>query len=457
VKKLLLILLFLVFGLAGVAYWISSSRNGSARDDAYTLVPVEFGSLVETVSASATLKLHEVVLVSSDLPGKVVEIYPGADFNQIVQEGDPLVKLDDRMAQRKLEQARVAVRLAQAMLANAEAARDAAQTGVAVQRKLIKKELGSEAELEKAEAQLKTAEAAVEVACVRVEEAQEAERQAQLGVELTIIRVPTLSGCSAVKRPLLILDRKVEIGQQVGPAAPVPLFTLAGDLAQMRVHVQVAEADISKVRVGQKAEFTVSAYSDHDGVFKGEVIDYRRLPITVHGAVFYEAILQVEYERDRPKTGSDPRHAKASDPVFGPLTNDGHLRPGMTASVEIIRQKRANVWKVPTAALSFQLEVAYQTEEAKAKLTRWQGRGDREYWKPVWILNGNKKPWPIFVRVSGKNTHGIKDAQFHEVLEWDPELETRPDPQVPSSYPRVIIGAPPASKGGLFNPPSIKF
>jgi len=438
VKKLLLILLLVVVSLAGVAYWISS--RGSANDEAYTLVPVEYGSLVETVSASATLKPREVVLVNSDLPGKVVEIYPAADCNKIVQEGDPLLKLDDRMAQRKLEQARVAVRLAEAMVSNAEAARDAAQTGVSVQRKLIKKELGSEAELEKAEAQFKTAEAAVEGARVRVEEAQEAQRQAQLGLDLTIIRVPTLSpaGSSAPKRRFLILERKVEIGQQVGPASPTPLFTLAGDLSQMRVHVQVPEADITKVRVGQMAEFTVSAYSDDDAVFKGQVVECRLMPMTVQGAVFYEAIIQVENEHD-------------------PVTQERPLRPGMTASVDIIRQKRAAVWKVPLAALSFQLDDLYQTEAVKAKLARWQGRGDRDCWKPVWILDGNKKPWPIFVRTSGKNTPGIKDVQFHEVLEWDPEMDLPPDPHKPASYPRVIIGAPPASKGGLFNPPSIKF
>lgn len=436
-KKLLAVLALLVAALAGVAYWINRSHGTPAGDAAFTTAAVEFGPLTESISASAVLRPQEVVLVTSDLPGKVVEIYPAADFNQVVQEGDPLLRLDDRAARRKLEQARVGVRLAKANLTGAEAARAAAQVGVTWQRRLLDKKLGPEAELDKAEAQLKTAEAAVEAARVRIEEAEEGERQAQLGLDLTVVRVLTLSGPALPKRRFTILERKVEIGQQVGPQSPAPLCTLARDLSRLRLHVRVAEADVSKVRVGQQAEFTVPAYSDDDTVFKGEVTEVRLLPAGVHGAVFYETVIEVANERD-------------------PATDDWRLRPGMTASVDIVRRKRAGAWKVPAAALSFHPEDPHLTDAARAKLVDWQGRTD---WQPVWVSGADRKPWPVFVRTGGTNARGeagLRDAQSREIHEWDPELQPVPDARAPATHPRVIIGAPPA-KGGLFGGSAIKF
>jgi hypothetical protein len=48
---------------------------------------------------------------------------------------------------------------------------------------------------------------------------------------------------------------------------------------------------------------------------------------------------------------------------------------------------------------------------------------------------------------------GIKDGQYNEVLEWDPELSPRPDPKHPQTYPRVILSAPSVHKPGLFERP----
>src|SRR5207248_5958843 len=83
------------------------------------------------------------------------------------------------------------------------------------------------------------------------------------------------------------------------------------------------------------------------------------------------------------------------------------LRPGMTASVDLITRSRANVWKVPTAALNFSLEEAYQTPAAKARLEQWRHRSDPEDWRPIWVWDEARKCcWPIFVRIGG-----LKDGQ----------------------------------------------
>ena len=76
-----------------------------------------------------------------------------------------------------------------------------------------------------------------------------------------------------------------------------------------------------------------SGGGDNEPVFSAKVEDIRLTPINAHGAVFYEAIIEVKNEQD-------------------PDTHEWRLRPGMTASVDIIRREHEKVWKVPTAALS---------------------------------------------------------------------------------------------------------
>ena len=98
--------------------------------------------------------------------------------------------------------------------------------------------------------------------------------------------------------------------------------------------------------------------------FEGRVEEVRLTPINEHGAVFYRALVGVRNERDA-------------------ATHEWRLRPGMTADVDVLLRVHDPVWKVPAAALTFQLDPVAQTEAAKAKL----GAGRRERprrWRPVW-------------------------------------------------------------------------
>lgn len=450
-KKLLIVLVLVALALAGVAYWLSSPRYRNGSEELFTFAAVERGSLSETVGGTGGVQPFEVVIIGSELSGRVVEI--NADFNDTVTEGLVLARLDDRMARRKLEQADIAIRLAQTDVERARAQRNGARDTVALLEKLPEN-AGYKKDLIAARAALNAAEATVRAAELKVEEAEEARRQADLGLKLTVIKVPTIersgtkpepSGIGTVevdgstsreKRQYVVMDRKISLNQLIAPPISGQLFTLTSDLGQVQLQVLIAEGDISKVRVGQEADFTVSAYSEGDQHFRGRVAEIRMLPANELGAVFYRVLLDARNEKD-PETAGVWK-----------------LRPGMTAAVDIIRRRHNDVWKMPNSALNVQLDVLHQTEAARAKLARWQERPDRDLWKQVWTVGEHRKPWPLFVRVGGKNSMGetgIRDAQFSEILEWDPELTPSPDPANPATWPRVIIGVPPATKSGLFS------
>jgi hypothetical protein len=219
----------------------------------------------------------------------------------------------------------------------------------------------------------------------------------------------------------------------VGPTLPAPLFTLAGDLGRMEVHAEVAEGDIGPVREGLAATFTVSAYRDPEVKFRGVVRQIRPVPANVKGAVFFTTVIDVKNQKD-------------------PATGEWMLRPGMTAQVDVVTREKKGVWRVPTAALNFTLEEAYQTPEAKARLEQWRQRSDWEDWRPVWVWEaGRNSAWPVFIRIAGgkDGQPGLKDLTYNEVLEWEPGAEP-----TGKAGPRVITSAPPARRPGFLDQPA---
>ena len=476
-KTLLLVLLLCALALVGLAVWISVSANSRPADDAYALVSVEYGPVVESVSSTGVLQPRDLIVVGSNSQsGTVVEIMH--DLYQDVYEGDSLVKLDDRLAVQQAEEARAAVAsarenvtLAERKVSQAKTELKAAQYRVDTLQKVainvrLEKELrAAEFDRDRADDAVRTAATGVNVALRVASQAEEALKRAELGVQLRTIVVPVVkrsweghklpksSETSEVspaafaaqkqkeKQKYKIVGRKVTLGQEITPLSAAPLFILApGDLQRMEIHAQVAEGDINKVKKDQEVDFTVSAYSEADLHFKGMVAEVRQAS-NEHGAVFYEVIINVENQLDE-------------------VSREWRLRPFMTASVDIIRDRHQDTWKIPAAAVNLQLDEQQQTPAARAKHASLQDYPDRENWPHRLHSRADRKPWPLFVRIGGKNAQGqaaIKESQFFEVLDWDRELKPKPDPKIASSIPRVITAAPAPRKSGFFNLPTFKF
>lgn len=462
-KKLLVVLVLIVMGLAYFAYRVSQGRAPAASEDAYTYESLQYGTIRDTVNAGGKIVPTDTLIISSDVPGRVLEIT--RDVNQEVLAGELLIRLDERQAQEKLkeaeaacDQARAAVRAAEKGVEQAKGMLDVAQKKLDKARHLLKADQFKPVDVAPAEAEFEAGKAGVAAAEERVGMAKGALKQAEakrdeakLGVELTRIYVPQTIKASkpgvgelgprraeGQPKQYTVLDRKVVLNQIVGPTLTTPLFVLAGDLKEMQVLVQIAEADIGRVTKGQEAEFTVRAYEDLH--FPAKVGDSRQMPTSEHGVVFYQVVLDVQNQWDK-------------------AAGTWRLLPGMTASVDIIRRTHKDVWKVPSTAVDFQLDEAYQSREARAKIDSWYQTHNHDEWKPLWVIHEHK-PYPMFVRIGGKNAQGdpgIQDAQSYEALEWDPELQATLNPKDPATYPRVIVGAPPAKGSGLFNLPNIKF
>jgi HlyD family secretion protein len=429
VKKLFVFLLIVGAASAGLYWWRFAPRAYGLGEGQLTFVPVSHATMREIVSATGLVEPRELLLVGSEMPGVVTHVL--GKVNQHVVEGTVLVQLDDRKLRLKVEEADNGVRTAKAALAQAAASRDAAQSALKVQLELESKG-GFRSDKEQAQAQLKAALAGVQAADATLGVANTAHKEAQLALDMAQIKVPTLTS-SGPKREFFVLDRKVHEGQMVGPQGP-PLYTLAGELDKVEVHAQMAEGDISKVRKGQPAVFLVNTFADEEVEFRGVVREIRPLASNLKGAVYYDTVIDVDNQRD-------------------PQSGEWRLRPGMTVSVDVIRREHKDVWRVPSTALNFQLEEAYQNEAAKQRQAEWKRRADAADWHTVWIWDKDQgAPAPLFVRLGGlrDGEPGLKDSEGNEVLEWEPGRE--PSPGQPP--PRIIIQAPPANPPGFFDRPA---
>jgi HlyD family secretion protein len=315
-KKWLVLTLLVLVGTTMALVWRGSEESG--RID-YQTQRAQRGNLSVTVTATGTLEPTNQVDVGTEVSGTIESVE--VDYNDQVKVGQVLAKLDTSQLRAQVLQSKAALESARAKVLEAQATVN--ETGYELARLKQVRELSdhkvpSQHELDAAEAGLQRAQADEASAKAQVTQAQATLEFNETILSKAIIRSP-ING--------MVLSRNVEPGQTVAASLQAPvLFTLAEDLAQMELHVDVDEADVGQAKKGQEAIFTVDAYPERR--FPARVIQVRFGSQTVDGVVTYETVLNVD-------------------------NSDLSLRPGMTATADITVQKLENALLVPNAALRF--------------------------------------------------------------------------------------------------------
>ena len=313
-----LILALIAALLAALAYVLLRAR-GDAAAPAYHSLPVAVGTLVVKVSATGNLQPTNQVDVGSELSGIVDKVY--VDDNDQVKKGQVLARLDQSKLQDAVAKSRANLAAAQAQVLQMQATVAEADASLARFRQVAELSGGkvpSKAELDSAEANLKRAEANAASARASVTQARATLQSDETNLGKAHIRSP-ING--------VVLARKVEPGQTVAASFQAPvLFTLAEDLAQMELHVDVDEADVGRVELGQPATFSVDAWPGRQ--YSAVITRVGYGSQVKDGVVSYLTVLRVDNE-------------------------DQSLRPGMTGTAEITTLTRENVLLVPNAALRF--------------------------------------------------------------------------------------------------------
>ncbi len=348
--------LLLIVAAVAIIYFMQVGKNTYR----YETVPLKKGKISQIVTASGIIDPISTVIVGTQVSGTIKEIY--VDYNSKVKKGELLALIDPDLFAATVEQRKAALEIAKALV-------EVQQNNITYYSKTLERikklnssRYSSQKELEAAQRDYDNA-----VAQLKLQKAQVKQDQAYLNSAETELRY------TKIKSPVdgIVISKSVEVGQTVAASFSTPeLFTVAEDLTQMEIDTSVVEADIAKVKEGQKVRFSVDSFPDK--YFDGTVKQVRNEAITNSNVVTYSVIIGIE----------NP------DLVF---------KPGMTANVEIITDEKEDALLVPNQALRFYMDSGKRYKE-----------------KGIWVLR-NGLPQRITI------TEGLYDDNFTEVISEDLE------------------------------------
>jgi len=313
--------LVVLAGMGGGGYWYWQGQASGTVAVRYTTTEVAKADITVIVTAVGTVQPTQQVDVGSLISGTIAEV--NVAINDVVTKGQVLARLDTSSLEAELMRDQASLSARKAEVEDAIATQEAALVALTRAEKLRARGLNSEEDLAAAATAKRRADAALSSARANVHVAEANVKLSQTSIDKAEIVAP-IDG--------MILDMTADLGQTVSATgSTVTLFTLAHDLGQMQLQIDVDEADIGKVELGDSASFSVDAYLGQS--FPAEVSSLRFAPQKVDGIVTYATILDID-------------------------NSDHRLRPGMTASADVTVEHAAGVVAVPNAAFRYTPPVA---------------------------------------------------------------------------------------------------
>lgn len=354
--KKYLIYIIALLAIVGISYKLLNRSTGGT---VYKTQKIENGDIMESITASGTINPLSTVSVGSQASGRIAEIY--VDYNSVVKKGQLLALIDQENAKATVQQREAALEIAKAQVAVEENNIKYYKKALNRISKLNASKYSTEKDLEAAERDYGNSVAQLALEQAQVKQAQASLDSAKTELSYTEIKAP-VDG--------IVISKAVEVGQTVAASFETPeIFSVAEDLTKMQIEASVVEADIAKVKEGQKVRFTVDSYADD--YFYGVVTQVRNEATTTSNVVTYTVVIGID-------------------------NTEMKLKPGMTANVEIITAEEKDVMLVPNQALRFYID---DSDNAK----RYKDRG-------VWIMK-NGKPERVTVKI------GVSDDDNTQILE----------------------------------------
>lgn len=354
--KKYLIYIIALLAIVGISYKLLNRSTGGT---VYKTQKIENGDIMESITASGTINPLSTVSVGSQASGRIAETY--VDYNSVVKKGQLLALIDQENAKATVQQREAALEIAKAQVAVEENNIKYYKKALNRISKLNASKYSTEKDLEAAERDYDNSVAQLALEQAQVKQAQASLDSAKTELSYTEIKAP-VDG--------IVISKAVEVGQTVAASFETPeIFSVAEDLTKMQIEASVVEADIAKVKEGQKVRFTVDSYADD--YFYGVVTQVRNEATTTSNVVTYTVVIGID-------------------------NTEMKLKPGMTANVEIITAEEKDVMLVPNQALRFYID---DSDNAK----RYKDRG-------VWIMK-NGKPERVTVKI------GVSDDDNTQILE----------------------------------------
>jgi HlyD family secretion protein len=334
-KPLIILAVLLVVGVIVVAN-LRSQREKTVK---VTVDKVSKQDLTSIVSASGEVKPKKNINISAQVPGRIIKI--GVEEGEVVKAGDFLLKLDSTQYEAIADRDQNFIRAANSDLIQAEARLQRDKNSYERQQKLFDEQLISKDLLETAKAQFDISSAQTNAIRFQI-------KQAEASLKSTIDNLNKTTYDSPIDG--VITSLRVEegevaiIGTMNNPGTV--LLTIA-DLSVMEVEVEVDETDVIGVGLGQESNIRVDAFPET--VFKGTVTEIG------------SSALQ------RTTGGISTQESKDFKVVITLENPSKKLKPGLSASADIIVAEKKQALAVPISALVLRDKVGADASSSAAQ------------------------------------------------------------------------------------------
>lgn len=380
-----IVLLLVILGKTGA---IGNKDEGKEVETAI----VKEITLTETVSATGKVQPEVEVKISSEVSGEIIEL--PVKEGQAIKKGDLLVRINPDLYESGLSRSSASMSTAKAGLSQAEAQLKEAKANYDRNKKLFEKGVISKSEWDKIVSAYEVAQASKQSAYFNVQSAGATVTEARDNLNRTTIYSPVDGTISKLDAELG--ERVVGTQQMTGTE-----ILRVANLNNMEVEVDVNENDIVKIEIGDEANIEVDAYLKRQ--FKGIVTSISNSAsseLTADQVTNFKVkvrILKESYE----------------DMTKGKPSNYSPFRPGMTATVDIITERKENILAVPISS------VVVKTDTTAVKKDVLKELEEKE--KELKTGTTEKKHECVFVKVGDKAvlrpiTTGIQDDTNIEIL-----------------------------------------
>jgi len=285
-----------------------------------TVEKVKAVNLTSTISASGEVKPKKNVNISAHLPGRIEKI--GVVEGQRVKNKDFLLKLDSTQYEANADRDRARIQSLKADLIRTEAVLKRDEKYHERQKKLYDEKLISSEQLESSQAQHDISKAYHDAILFQIKQAEASLASTMDNLQKTVFYSP-IDG--------IITSLRVEEGEiaLVGTMNnPGTVLLTIADLSIMEVEVEVDETDVVRVEFNQEAEIRVDAFPDD--IIMGKVTEIGSSALQIVSA------------------SQESKDFKVVITLENPPTN---LKPGLSASADIITARKQGVLAIPISAL----------------------------------------------------------------------------------------------------------
>lgn len=344
-----------------------------------TIEPMD---ITETVAATGKIQPEVEVKISSEVSGEIIEL-PIKEGQQVAK-GDLLVKVNPDLIQAAVSQSQAGLQNMRAQLNQAEASLKNSKANYERNKALFDKGVISKSQWDQSIAEYEGAQANVQSMYYNVQSAAANVKQSRDNLSRTSIYAPMSGTISLLAAELG--ERVVGTAQMAGTE-----ILRVANLSNMEVEVDVNENDIVKVAVGDSTIVEVDAYLKRE--FKGvvtEIANSAQSTLTADQVTNFKVKVRIV-----PESYSDLTEGKPES--YSPF------RPGMTATVDIITNKRKNIVGVPISA------IVIKTDTTGKKKPRGQNTVIEKKFECVFVKKGDEAKLRVV-------TTGIQNDTNIEIL-----------------------------------------